>query len=407
VESPVLVIAWPSQYYHNYHALLRELGIEKTRIPITYYVRHPEGVFCQDGSSELDVRFARDFERWSRLIRTAGRINDFFQRSDREPSMYDFSYLNPLNLLSLYRLTRVFQISDAFWNKIFVPVHCSTLITTAMKDLPAVVAPLIESIVPLDRPCEMSTWLGAPNQVFDRMTTSLSDEVHTSCEIVSVRPVGGGFELVSTEGRKYGADRVVFACPAPEALAAMEEPTWLERKLLSGVRYVDEGDRTYSHFRIHSDVSILPEKDRSRILDGFNTYVEVDEAGSLECTFVLSAGNPNLRDLGRPMLVTFNSKKEIQGVLAEADLRYANPALSPGNLVNMLMLRFIQGRRGIHYCGSYTTPEGAHDLSFLSGLVVARAIGAEYPFDSSDTAAVGDFRQMQRIMLGRVPLESP
>ena len=54
--------------------------------------------------------------------------------------MYDFSYWNPLNLLSLYRLTRLFRISDAFWNKIFVPVHCSTLIATSMKDLPAVVA---------------------------------------------------------------------------------------------------------------------------------------------------------------------------------------------------------------------------------------------------------------------------
>ena len=90
VDSPVLVIAWPSQYYHNYHALLAELGIETTQLPITYYVKHPEGDFCQDGVSELDRRFEPDFARWGRLIRTTARINDFFLAGKR-PSSITFS----------------------------------------------------------------------------------------------------------------------------------------------------------------------------------------------------------------------------------------------------------------------------------------------------------------------------
>jgi predicted NAD/FAD-binding protein len=402
VDSPLLVIAWPSQYYHNYHALLTELGVEKTTLPITYYVEHPEGVFCQDGVSELDRRFARDFARWGRVIRTATRINDFFLSGRRAPSMYDFSYMNPLNVLPLYRMARLFGVSDEFWRKIFVPVHCATLITTSMRDLPAVVAPLMESIVPLDRPCEMSTWAGAPRQVFDLMTEPFAHDVHTGCEVTSVRSEGSGFALQSATGETFGAERVVFACQAPAVLSALEEPTWLERRLLSRVQYVNDIDTTFSRFRIHSDTGILPEKERSRILSDFNTYVEVDEAGRLECTFVLSAGNPNLRDLGHPMLVTFNSKKNIRGVQTELELPNANPTLSLRNLSNMLLLRYIQGRRGTYYCGSYTTPEGAHDLSFLSGLVISRALGAAYPFDPGNEAALADFHQMQRIMIGRV-----
>ncbi|MBY0398787.1 hypothetical protein K2X89_00695, partial [Myxococcota bacterium] len=56
---------------------------------------------------------------------------------------------------------------------------------------------------------------------------------------------------------------------------------------------------------------------------------------------------------------------------------------------------------GIYFCSGYTTPEGAHDLSFLSGLVVAHALGADYPFGPDAALARADFRQMQRIMLGR------
>lgn len=415
VESPLLVIAWPPQYYHNYHALLTELGIEKTSLPIAYYVKHPEGVFCQDGHAPLERRFERDFQRWRRLVGVAGRINDFFlrdreeSRTDGDPvrSMYAFSYANPLNVVPLYWLARVFGISRAFWEKILVPVHATTLVTTRMKDLPAVVAPLMESIVPLERPTRMNTWVGAPRAVFDRMIRGFEDRVHRDCDIVSVGRDPDGFSLRSADGRSFRADRVVFACQAPAALASLPDASWLERQLLSRVRYVDDRDRTYSRFVVHSDVEILPEKDRARILSDYNTYLEVDEEGELECTFVLSAGNPSLRPYGRPMLVTFNSRKPIRQVEAEHTLQRANPALSPGNLLRVILLRHIQGRRGLHYCGSHTTPEGAHDLSFLSGLVVARAIGAPYPFSLDDGPAVRDYHWMQRLMLGRVLPDEP
>ena len=55
VESPLLVIAWPGVYYHNYHLLLEQIGVDRTSIPIRYYVRHPDGVFRQDGARLLPL----------------------------------------------------------------------------------------------------------------------------------------------------------------------------------------------------------------------------------------------------------------------------------------------------------------------------------------------------------------
>lgn len=402
VESPLLVIAWPGQFYHNYHLLLDALGVERTRIPIRYFVQHPDGVFAQDGMGELDRGFADDFARWRRMISWSTRINDLFLGRDRYPSMYPVSYLNPLNVLSLYRWARLFGVTEAFWQKIFVPVHAATLITTSMRDVPAVVGPLMEGIVSLERPSQMTTWVGPPRQVFERMTAPFARDVHTDCEVVSVERASHGYRLRSARGEVFDSERVVMACQAPAALRVLDSPTWLERRLLSRVEYVDDVDRTFSRFTVHSDTRALPEKDRDRILSSYNTYVEVDPAGRLECTFVLSAGNPNLRELGRPMLVTFNSRKRIDPV-ASFDLPNPTHTLSLRNLLNMLLLRHIQGRRGIYYCSGYTTPEGAHDLSFLSGLVAARALGADYPFDPSERYALADFRQMYRMMLGFSP----
>ena len=406
-ESPLLVIAWPQKYYHNYLRLLSELGLATTSLPIAYFVKHPHGVFCQDGRTELHRRRAADFRRWDRLIRVTGRINDFFLPKERHDSLYHFSYWNPLNLVPLYALTRCFGISARFWDEIFVPIHCASLITTSMKGMPAVVAPLLESVVALERPSRLQTWADSPRHVFERMTERFREGVHTSCEITAVRRKGPGFEIEDAAGRAFTADRIVFACQAPSILAALEQPSWLERTVLGRVRYVDDVDPTFARFVVHSDTSIFPEPDRERILSNYNTYTEVDEEGRLECTFVLSAQNPALKDLGRPMLVTFNSRKAIGKIEAQVELPNPTHTLSLGNLANMLLMRWLQGRGGIHYCGSFTTPEGGRDLSFLSGLVAARSIGAAYPFAMDASPAVADYHQMQRIMLGRVVPDAP
>ena len=406
-ESPLLVIAWPQMYYHNYLRLLSDLDLETTTMPIAYFLKHPKGVFCQDGQTEMHKELAGDFRRWDRLIRITGRINDFFLKKNRHDSLYHFSFLNPLNLIPLYPLMRLFGISERFWDEVFVPIHCATMITTEMKNMPAVVAPLIESVVPLEKPCRMGTWAQSPRHVFDRMTEPFKQGVHTGCSIISVRKKGDAFELQSDDGEIFTADRVIFACQTPSIITALEQPTWLERMLLGRVRYVDDDDPSFSRFKVHSDTSIFPEEHRKRILSEFNTYTEVDEDGHLECTFVVSARNPMLKDLERPMLVTFNSKRAIGKVEAEIKLPNPTHTLSLGNLARMMLMRLLQGRKGIHYCGSFTTPEGGHDLSFLSGLVAARSIGASYPFDLDGSPAVADYHQMQRIMLGRVLPDVP
>ena len=398
-ESPLLVVAWPQMYYHNYELLLDELGVGIETLPISYFVQTPEGHFCQDGQTGVQKRFAPEFRRWKKLVAFITKVNDFFLPKKKHDSLYHFSYFNPMNLIPLYWMARLFGISSEFWDKIFVPIHCATFITTSMRGVPAVILPLLESIVPLEEPTQMGTWRGAPRQVFDRMTAPFADKVRTDHEITTVKRSNGRFTIGDAKGRTYEADKVIFACDAASVLSALESPSWLQRLLFRNAEYVDDVDPSFSRFVIHSDTSIFAEKHRQRILSDFNTYSEIDETGALECTFVISAQNPSTKDEGVPMLVTFNSKKAIDKVQKHVDLPHPTHTVSLRNMIIMSMMRFLQGKDGIHYCGTFTTPEGGHDLSFMSGLVAAHVIGAPYPFSQDNSDAVADFKQMQRMML--------
>jgi predicted NAD/FAD-binding protein len=398
-DSPLLVVAWPRMYYHNYELLLGELGVGITTLPISYFVQTPDGHFCQDGQTAVQRRFSRELRRWKKLVAFVTKVNDLFMPRNKHDSLYHFSYFNPLNLIPLYSLARLFGISSAFWDTIFVPIHCASFITTSMKRVPAVLLPLLESIVPLEEPTQMGTWQGAPRQVFDRMTEAFADNVHTDHEITSVKRADGRFVITDKHGRSYEADKVVFACDATSVLNSLESPSWLQRTLFSNAQYVDDVDPTFAKFVIHSDTTILPEKHRDRILSDFNTYSEIDQAGALECTFVISAQNPSTKDAGVPMLVTFNSRKAIDKVQKRVDLPHPTHTMSLRNLIIMSMVRYLQGKDGMYYCGTFTTPEGGHDLSFMSGLVAAHAIGAPYPFSRDNPDAVADFHLMQKMML--------
>ena len=400
-DSPVLVVAWPQMYYHNYESLLDELGVGIETLPVSYFVQTPEGHFCQDGQTAVQQRFAPEFRRWRKLVAFVTKVNDFFLPKKKHDSLYHFSYFNPMNVIPIYWLARLFGISRAFWDTIFVPIHCATFITTSMRGVPAVILPLLESVVPLEEPTQMGTWRGAPRQVFDRMSAPFADSVHTDHEITTVRRRKDRFVIGDTKGRTYEVDKVVFACDATAVLNTLESPNWLQRLLLGNSQYVDDVDPAFSRFVVHGDTGIFPEKHRQRILSDFNTYSEIDETGALECTFVISAQNPSTKDAGVPMLVTFNSKKAIDQVQARIDLPHPTHVVSLRNMIIMWMIRFLQGKGGMHYCGTFTTPEGGHDLSFMSGLVAAHSIGAPYPFSQDNVNAVEDFKLMQRLMLTR------
>lgn len=409
IVTGLSVLAWPACYFHNYTRLLAELGVptEPTK-RLRFFVKDGDAIYAhaegmpKGGEGGAD---ARDLERWQRLVATVRATQArLSRRKAGDPaSLYEFSPHNPFNLIPLKTLTRVYGISQTFWDRVFVPIHSSSFLTVQLDDLPAAIAPALEDIVSLSSGGDLITWSGNSRDVFSRMAVGFAQHVHAGAEVDRVARDDTGVSLRTANGTTLRFDQVVFACSAHQTLASLAEPTRAERILLGGVQYGDELDPTFSRGEIHSDASVIPAALRDRVLKGYSNYIErfVDNGEvRYENTFVLSSWVPAARDVaGPPMLVTYNRPTPVSPEPRWVDNYRAHPRLSTSNLTRALALRALQGRRRTHYCGSFTTPGNGHDLSLLSGFVVAQQLGARHPFEDHELAR-RDFGHLRRFMLG-------
>jgi predicted NAD/FAD-binding protein len=66
----------------------------------------------------------------------------------------------------------------------------------------------------------------------------------------------------------------------------------------------------------------------------------------------------------------------------------AHPLYSGWNVAAQLSLRLVQGRDGVFYCSNWTTPGNCHDMSLLSGLIAAHAVGKKERKSESECAYI-------------------
>ena len=405
VTTGLSVLAWPESLFRNYNRLLAELGVVSEPIELRFFIRSG-GRTWVSGEGELGDFYAEDLRRWREMMAFVARINRVFEGRGRRPSLYRMAPLNPMNLVSLWTLARVFGVRRGFWDEVVVPIHSATFLSTHLDGVPAVIGPTIEGIVPLDGAARMRTWTEDSRAVFQGLVAGFAERVHLDAGIERIETrgqEGPRVRLGDSKGGSHEFDAAVLACPARATDAALVERRPLHDLLLRGIGYVDDSDPTFLTGRVHSDPSVIPEPDRDRVLRECCNYIVVDAEGGgrprYDNHFVLSSWIPAARNLRQAMLVSYDGREGEPGQRVISNRR-AHPDMSTGNLLRALLYRFLQGRDGLYYCGSYATPGNGHDLSLLSGLVVAEQLGASYPFEG-DVAAAEDFGLLRRMMLGR------
>lgn len=208
-------------------------------------------------------------------------------------------------------------------------------------------------------------------------------------------------------------DRVVFACPANAVGNIHKAAGWLANAIFSTPVYADDHhpDSGHMHAVLHSDGSVIESQHREECLKRASNYVEVTERtdGSInienQYNFGVQTPGPGVYDMPldkKPVMLISHAlgdgKSIDEGlVVGTANHARAHPLYSGWNVMAMLSLRLVQGRDGIYYCSNWTTPGNCHDMSFLSGLVCAHAIGARYPFAGNGEARK-DFGRLRDLM---------
>ncbi|KAL6042701.1 putative NAD-binding protein [Balamuthia mandrillaris] len=414
METGLSVLAWPEAYFKNYEELLRTLEVPFEEVRLRFFVESEgEGVVAHDKETELMERLKGDFARWGRMVATVRYVNNALNSSSKNPSLYDFSLLNPFNVVPMRVLARLFGVSTRFWQAVVIPIYSSTFLTVKLDWIPSVIVPVIDDLISVSKTSVMNTWSTSSAQVFAELTRSV--RVHPAVQVQGLRSTPAGelslfFRYIdSNEGDATTAtfDHVVMACPADVALRlqpsegdSSSSASWMHSLLLNNVGYADDDDNSFMEGIIHSDASVLPTKHREELLANYANYIRM-EGPRCENTFIVGSWVPSVQQYNDrfPMLITYNSKNPgaIRNPVGTVSNLRAHPHLSTRNLALALLLRFIQGRNGVFYCGSFATPGNGHDLSFLSGLVVAHALGAPYPFPHNKPAQV-DFEKLRKLM---------
>jgi len=452
VKSCVSVTAWPPNFYKNYTALLEYLQIETVHQPLSWFLNSKvpgaEGTLwaadpeVYEGS--LRKVFAKDFGKYKMVERLSKVTCDFFTlrwapwRWNDTPSMYDshtgLGLLNPLNVIPLYSLFKAIGGSDLWWDVIFTPHYTASFLVDELRPFPAVFGPLIEAQIPLN-PNSSNTWKGSSKErgeidcnittcvtwkdagkgireVFDKMMQKVNLRENVRVRQVELLP--NGKKRVHDEYDNYiDVDRVIFACPSNAVGNIHSSHGTLENMIFSTPVYADDHHPSSGHMHavMHSDGTVVEEQYRNDVLQRASNYVEITrkQDGNInmenQYNFGVQTPGPGIYDLPldqKPVMLishALGEGKSIDPALVRGTGNHAraHPLYSGWNVMAQLSLRLVQGKNGIYYCSNWTTPGNCHDMSLLSGIVCAHAIGAQYPFEGN-VEAKKDFHRLRDLM---------
>ena len=156
---------------------------------------------------------------------------------------------------------------------------------------------------------------------------------------------------------------------ANQTLMMLDKPTFLERYILSSVRYESE---LHNHTVVYSDAyGARPD--------------------NFEITYIMHNQQPWVNRSDKPCLVTYNPVSRIDEDKVVKTWWFQHIVHDVKHIASLVpMFRFIQGKRGSWHCGAHTLIN-SQETCLVSGLAAARHVGADYPFEDDEARRVFNY----------------
>jgi predicted NAD/FAD-binding protein len=227
-----------------------------------------------------------------------------------------------------------------------------------------------------DRP-RWRTVAGGGREYVRRILDEL-DDVQVATPVLGVDRRPDGVWLRCRDGAER-FDEVVFACHSDQTLAILGAGASLdERRILGAVKYQP------NLALVHTDTALLSR--RRKVWSAWN--------------YLAGAGRPDERPVSvsylinrlqplpfeTPVVVSLNPFTEPARDKLIRRIEYAHPVFDQAAVDAQAALPTIQGRQRSWFAGAWTG-YGFHEDGLKSALVVARALGAEIPWQPSAEAA--------------------
>ena len=391
IPFDISVTACIPSVYHHMVLLMQQYGIELVDTRFSYSVKYHGGIYAHDFDSDIRSQLQPEIEKFQKILR---RLKWFGQLGRSRSKL--LNALNPFNYVSMGTVLNLGGFSGDFRYKILKPMFVNFLMATNVFDMPAALFARYLEFFDIETATPMQTWDQGTRRIYKELSAAFQEKIYLNRPIRKVHRGASDVVVEDANGQMETFDEVIFACNANQTLMILDKPTFLERWLLSSVRYESE---LHNHTIVHSDASVLPDTE-VRELDTRSNHIEQYgvRPDNYEITYIMHNQQPWAKRSDKPCLVTYNPISRIdEGKVIKKwwfqhivhDVRHV-ALLVP-------MFRFIQGKRRTWHCGAHTLIN-SQETCFVTGLVTARQIGADYPFQ--DPEARKWFNFYGRVMYG-------
>ena len=366
----------PSVYQHIL-LVMQQHDIDLIDTRFSYSVKYRGGVYAHDFDSDIRRELQPEIEKFQKLLKRLhwfGRVNNTRSRL--------LNLLNPFNYVSMGTVLNWGRFSGDFRYKILKPMFVNFLMATNVFDMPASLFSRYLQFFDIEAATPMKTWDQGTRRIYEALSGGFRDRIYLNRPVRKVhrRPL---HVLVEDEnGKKEKFDDVIFACNANQTLMLLDAPTYLESSILSSIRYESE---LHNHTVVHSDASVLPDSD-VEALDTRSNHIEQYGArpDNYEITYIMHNQQPWAKRSDKPCLVTYNAISPIDESKIIKKWWFQHVVHDVRHIAVLVQLfRFIQGKRRTRHCGAHTLIN-SQETCFVTGLIAARQLGADYPFDDPE-----------------------
>ena len=380
----------PSVYQHIL-LLMRKFGIELIDTRFSYSVKYHGRVYAHDFDSDIRRELQAEIAKFQRILRCL----HWFGRLTRSRSRL-LNVLNPFNYISMGTVLNLAGFSGDFRYKILKPMFVNFLMATNVFDMPASLFSRYLEFFDIEVATTMQTWDQGTRRIYENLSASFRDKIYLNRPIRKVYRQSSRVVIEDGDGVEEVFDEVIFACNANQTLSILDKPTFLERYILSSIRYESE---LHNHTVVHSDSSVLPDSE-VKPLETRSNHIEQYGArpDNYEITYIMHNQQPWAKRSDKPCLVTYNPISRIDEKKIVKKWWFQHIVHDVRHVVLLVSLfRFVQGRRRTWHCGAHTLIN-SQETCLVSGLAAATQIGADYPFDDPEARRV--FNYYGSIMYG-------
>ena len=377
IPFDISVTACIPSVYHHILLFMEQHGIDLVDTRFSYSVKYRGEVYAHDFDSDIRRQLQPEIERFQKLLR---RLKWFGQLNHTRSRL--LNALNPFSYLSMGTVLNLGRFSGEFRYKILKPLFVNFLMATNVFDMPAALFARYLEFFDIETATPMQTWERGTRRIYEEMSAGFRNQIYLNRPVRTVHRRATEVVVVDEDGAAETFDEVVLACNANQSLMILGRPTFLESYLLSSIRYESE---LHNHTVVHSDSSVLPDSEVKALATRSN---HIEQYGArpdnYEITYIMHNQQPWVNRSDKPCLVTYNPISRIDEAKVVRKWWFQHIVHDVTHIAFLINLfRFVQGKRRTWHCGAHTLIN-SQETCFVTGLAVARQLGADYPFQDPE-----------------------